>query len=346
MVKDSKRKLKILQKEPMTEAYRERIHNYFIKRTRLMRGSTQVLDLVLRNLKRAAIKYKRKKRKIINVTHGKVENNLRKLVVIPHQVSKIPLLFKATTLWRRNLYQTRKLFQLKKLTYKSITSNYDRLKKRFVRSLGKRVPKSRPDLLIRARRIYKRWIFFHNRSLFAKIFQKPIKNWFPLKNTSICSEKKQKNKFNDAVEKMIKGISYKKVFPIWYKLKQYDYLGSYTDFEDYDLCISSIERPKRFIKEYLSAFLYNGRPAGSKFGVYFGFHYYVNHYIKHKFRRFTKRFDFVIREDLDDYNEGLEDNFDLITSLNNFTMEVKTFRRDERWYQKNYLNQSKCYLKN
>lgn len=265
-----------------------------------------------------------------------VRGNVRKSISSKMRWS-LPIFFAAATPWRFGVYRATGFSKIRGIGFKRLIGSFNKIKRRFVRRLGKKIRRHKKFNTVYSykRRIRKSWLYLRRASFYSKVYSKKL---------AVPTEYKTRSKRR--IRQTIDGFLHKKTFPIRIRLRNYDYSGCYVDSEDFDMCLPSNCRSKKFVREYLSAFLYNGKPMGSQFGVYLGFHFYVNQYIKRKFKRFTKRFDYVLHEDLNDYNEGVEDAFDAAARLNNYTLETKIFRRDELWYHKNHLRHGKCYLKN
>jgi len=255
--------------------------------------------------------------------------------------SQLPLFLAINSLWGRGANQLGKFFKLKRPSFKQIVEGFGVKKKHFITSLGKRLRKLKKPRSISRRKVSKDWwMLACSIPTYSRIYSKNPKNLISSKKNYGTKELGREEK------RALRVTTFRKIFPIWNRVRSHETDGCFTDPENFELLVPSCERPKKFVKEYLSAFLYNGKLAGSQFGVYLGFHYYISRYLKRRYRRFKKRFDFVFREDIFDFNEGLNDGFDLFNKLNEYTMETKYFRRDELWYHKNYLKQTKCYLKN
>jgi hypothetical protein len=246
--------------------YKEKRARYIAQRR--IRGSVKLLKLVLQNLKHIEIKKGfRKREKIANVYENVKKCIQRRLS--SRLYSQRFIFSKAVCRWKNKIYSSKQFYKLKRSTFRQFTSESARKTKFFIKRLGgKRYKKLRKLKKIRAKRLNKSWLLVHKLSIFSQLYLK--RNRKKIQNKFI--PKKAKKKSLRTIQAFSKKLSY----GLEIDLRDYEYLGTYEDFdEDYEISLSSTERPKKFVREYLSSFLYSGKPMGSLFGVYLGFHYYV-----------------------------------------------------------------------
>jgi hypothetical protein len=226
---------KIIKKNLKKKFNLEKYHKNIAKQK--VRGGLKLLFLTLQKLKFNEIKKGFKEEKRIKVVHNSIKKYMQRVVLT--QVASQRFIFSNTIRsWKKKIYASENFYKLRKTALKRILQNFNLKQRGLVKYLGKKCGKYKKKIRrVKAKRLCKNWIRLNQFNIFHKLYSKKLK-----KNK--IKPKVNKKKRLQIINSSLSNSSLR----IKRCLKKYDDSGSYEDFEDFDLLMSSTGRAKKICK--------------------------------------------------------------------------------------------------